>query len=50
MFLRSMSQTADITEQGKLPSKVSRQVEAGTVRRPLAEHRSTLPASRGRAR
>ncbi|MCU4179184.1 zinc-binding alcohol dehydrogenase family protein [Bosea sp. BH3] len=44
MFTRSLFQTADIAEQGKLLTEVSKLVDAGTVKTTLAEHFGTINA------
>jgi len=45
MFTRSLFQTADIGEQGKLLAEVSRLVDAGTIRTTFAEHFGTINAA-----
>lgn len=45
MFTRSLFQTADIAEQGKLLAEVSKLVDAGTIRTTLAEHYGTINAA-----
>jgi len=45
MFTRSLFQTADMGEQGKLLAEVSRLVDAGQIRTTLAEHFGTINAA-----
>lgn len=45
MFTRPVFQTADIAEQGKLLTEVSRLVDAGTIRTTFAEHFGTINAA-----
>ncbi|KRE08842.1 Zn-dependent oxidoreductase [Bosea sp. Root670] len=45
MFTRSLFQTADMGEQGKLLAEVSRLVDEGKIRTTLAEHFGTINAS-----
>jgi len=45
MFTRSLFQTADIAEQGKLLAEVSKLVDAGTIRTTLAENFGTINAA-----
>lgn len=45
MFTRSLFQTADIAEQGKLLAEVSKLVDEGTVRTTLAENFGTINAA-----
>ena len=45
MFTRSLFQTADMGEQGKLLAEVSRLVDAGHIRTTLAEHFGTINAN-----
>ncbi|QEL23345.1 zinc-binding alcohol dehydrogenase family protein [Bosea sp. F3-2] len=45
MFTRSLFQTADMDEQGKLLAEVSRLVDAGTIRSTLAEHFGAIDAA-----
>ena len=45
MFTRSLFQTADMGEQGKLLAEVSRLVDEGKIRTTLAEHFGTINAA-----
>ena len=45
MFTRSLFQTADMGEQGKLLAEVSRLVDEGKIRTTLAEHFGTINAN-----
>lgn len=45
MFTRSLFQTADIAEQGKLLAEVSKLVDSGTIRTTLAENFGTINAA-----
>ncbi|MDX3805409.1 MAG: zinc-binding alcohol dehydrogenase family protein [Bosea sp. (in: a-proteobacteria)] len=45
MFTRSLFQTADMAEQGKLLAEVSRLVDAGAIRTTLAAHFGTISAA-----
>ncbi|MGY6248642.1 zinc-binding alcohol dehydrogenase family protein [Bosea thiooxidans] len=45
MFTRSLFQTADMAEQGKLLAEVSRLVDAGEIRTTLAAHFGTISAA-----
>ncbi len=45
MFTRSLFQTADMGEQGKLLAEVSRLVDEGKIRTTLAEHFGTINAT-----
>ncbi len=45
MFTRSLFDTADIAEQGKLLAEVARLVDAGTIRTTLAEHFGVINAA-----
>jgi len=45
MFTRSLFQTADIAEQGKLLAEVSKLVDAGTIRTTLAENFGAINAA-----
>jgi NADPH2:quinone reductase len=45
MFTRSLFNTADIAEQGKLLAEVARLVDAGTIRTTLAEHFGVINAA-----
>ena len=45
MFTRSLFQTADMDEQGKLLNEVARLVDEGRIRTTLAEHFGTINAA-----
>jgi len=45
MYTRSLFQTADMGEQGKLLDEVARLVDAGTIRTTLAENFGTIDAA-----
>ena len=45
MFTRSIFQTADMDEQGKLLDKVSRLIDAGTLRTTVSEHFGAINAA-----
>ena len=45
MFTRSMFETADMAEQGKLLQRVAELVDAGTLRSTLGEHYGAINAA-----
>ena len=45
MVTRSIFQTADMDEQGKLLDKVSRLIDAGTLRTTVSEHFGAINAA-----